>query len=152
MFELGGGAGFTLESLDEFGVKGERERQNLDGDFPVELALPGPVHDGHAAPAQLLQDLVLATDGLGDDVEFRDLAGGNSLRRRGDTHVEATTRAVLGSLLGFGAAPGAEHCPKLGSREGGRQWLPESLVSRTVKGCRRRWVCPPASVTASSSQ
>ena len=59
MFERRRGAGLALEALHEFGVEGEGERQDLDGDFAVELLLAGAVDDGHPAPAQLLQDLVL---------------------------------------------------------------------------------------------
>ena len=66
MFELGGGAGLALEALHEFGVEGQGERQHLDGHFAVQRLFPGPEDDGHAAPAQLLEDLVFGAEGVRD--------------------------------------------------------------------------------------
>ncbi len=37
MLELRRGARLPLEALDELGVKGEREGQDLEGDFPLQV-------------------------------------------------------------------------------------------------------------------
>ena len=59
VLQLGGGAGLALEALDELGVERQREGQHLDRHLALELAILGPIHQRHPAPAQLLDDLVL---------------------------------------------------------------------------------------------
>ena len=73
MLELGGGAGFALEALDELFIEGQGEGQDLDRDVALELPLARLEHDRHPAAPQLLEDLVLVLELRLDEIEFRDL-------------------------------------------------------------------------------
>ena len=52
------GLGLAFEPRQPVGVGRHRLRQDLDGDVPIELAVPGPVHLAHPARAQRGEDLV----------------------------------------------------------------------------------------------
>ncbi len=51
---------FALEPRDPLFVFGERFRKNFDGDFALELDIPGTVHLAHATCTDGLEDLVVA--------------------------------------------------------------------------------------------
>ena len=106
MLELGRGARFALEALDEFLVEGERKRQDLDGDVALELALAGLEDDRHASAAQLLDDVVLLFQLLADQIDFRDLRLTLERRRR---QVQTAGPAELTGIVVLGAAAGAIH-------------------------------------------
>src|SRR3989454_4855512 len=69
VLELRRGAGLTLKPLDEFFVERERERQDLDGDLALQLFLARLEDDGHAAPTELVEDLVLVLELLPHELE-----------------------------------------------------------------------------------
>ena len=73
MLELGGGAGFALEALDELLVEREREGEDLDGDVALELAFARLEDDRHAAAAELVEDFVLLFELLPNHVDFGQL-------------------------------------------------------------------------------
>jgi hypothetical protein len=59
MVQTRGGAGLTLEALDERLVEGELARQHFDGYVALQGRLVGFVDHGHPAAAYLLHDLIL---------------------------------------------------------------------------------------------
>src|SRR5438270_62718 len=70
MVELGQGLGLRLEAFDEAFVLEQLGRQRLQSDLAAERLLDGAVDDGHAAPAEALDDLVLAQPGAGQVLHF----------------------------------------------------------------------------------
>ena len=46
------------EALEAVGIGGQRRRQDLEGDVPIEARIQRPVHLTHTASAKLLDDLV----------------------------------------------------------------------------------------------
>ena len=58
--KTGGGLGLTLESLAFVGSGKVTGQQHLDGDRAVEALIPRPIHNTHAAPAQLVLHVVTA--------------------------------------------------------------------------------------------
>src|SRR6266540_2534542 len=108
MLEPGGRTSFALETLDEFSVERQGERQHLDRDFSVELFFFRLEDDRHAPAAQLVEDFVFLFELLAHHVDFRDLrrldahAGG---RHRGQ--VETARIAELRGVLILRATTGA---------------------------------------------
>ena len=49
---------FTFEALQPAGVRGERRRQNLDGDTTLQARIPRPVYLAHSARAQRGDNLI----------------------------------------------------------------------------------------------
>ena len=113
VFELGRGAGFALESLHELGVEGQGKRQHLYRHFPLELPVLGPIDHGHAAPAQLLDDLVLRRQRLAHQIELLQHPGRDGMDRRGRHQIETAGGAELRFSGDFAATAGAEHGVKL---------------------------------------
>ncbi len=109
VLETGGSPGFAGESLDEFGVKGERKWQDLDRNLAFEVSVAGPIDDRHPAAPEFLEELVLLAQGVPDDIEFGDISAGDRLDGRAHPQVEATGGAELRRLLDLGAAPLTEH-------------------------------------------
>src|SRR5205807_7902406 len=108
MFELGGGAGFALEALDEFLIERQGERQNLDRDFAVELFFLRLEDDRHPPAAQLVEDFVFLVELLAHHVDFRDVRRLDAhTRRRRRGQVEAARIAELRGVLILSATAGA---------------------------------------------
>ena len=61
-FEVRGGLRLAAEPLDEVGVGGELGEQHLDRHRPVEQAVAGEEHVGHAAAPDALLDLVAVVE------------------------------------------------------------------------------------------
>ena len=61
----------ALEAREGLRVLGEVPRQHLDGDVALELRVPCPVDDTHAALAELREDLVRSDPGSGNDGHAR---------------------------------------------------------------------------------
>ena len=61
------GFGLLLESVDESRIQAELRCQHLEGHVAAQGRLPGLVDDGHAAPADFLQDVILP-QGFADQV------------------------------------------------------------------------------------
>ena len=81
--ELGQQSGFPMEPFGEGPTSTCRHRQQLEGDWAVELGLPRPIHSPHAALANQFEDL--------------------ELREGGRHHVKGRRRAtVRGCLVAFG--------------------------------------------------
>ena len=59
VLELPGNAGFFGKPMGRTGVLVELVVENLDRDFPTEGVVRSPVDDAHAAPAHLLQQLMV---------------------------------------------------------------------------------------------
>ena len=106
VLELGRRAGFALEPLDELLVEGERERQDLDRDFALELFLPRLEDDRHAAPPELVEDLVLVLQLLPHELELGQLLGRLD---RGRREIQAAGAAELTGVVVLGAAAGTIH-------------------------------------------
>ncbi len=117
VLELGGRTGLALEPLDELLVEREGERQDLDGDFAIELGFLGLEDDRHPAAAQLVEDFVLLFELLAHHLDFRQLLllldGADRSRRR---QIEAAGVAELRAILILGAAAGAIQSDLRGSR------------------------------------
>ena len=58
MREGGDCFGLPLEPREGVGVRGQVRRKDLDGDVPVELAVPRPVDFSHTPGADRPEDLV----------------------------------------------------------------------------------------------
>ena len=58
MIQRGDGAGFALEALLEFRIKGKMSGENLDGDDAVEAGVGGTIDLTHAASSQRRSDLI----------------------------------------------------------------------------------------------
>ena len=117
VLELGGGAGFALEALDEFLIEGERERQDLDRDFAVELLFVRFEYDRHAAAPQLVEDLVLLGELLAHHIDFRDLRRLDTRAcRRSRRQVEAAGVAEFRGVLILGTAASAIQAILRGNR------------------------------------
>ena len=58
MFERGGGARFLDETLTPVGIGDQIRRQDLERDLAIQFDVEGAVDDAHAAPADLVDDLV----------------------------------------------------------------------------------------------
>src|SRR2546430_5071091 len=132
MVELGGGAGFALEALDEFLVEGEGEGEHLDRDVALELLLQGPEDDGHAPATELLEDLVLLLELVPDHVDLGELLlGGLDLpdRRRGGQVLPARS-TELEILFVLGAVTGAIHPGSGGTRGNLRTAAPGCQLTR----------------------
>src|SRR6476661_5667090 len=94
-------------------VECERERQHLDGHFALELAVPGPVHQRHAPPAELLDDLVFGRQCLTDEVGLLEGARRDGVDGRRCHEIEAAGWTELGFTGDLASAAGAEHARKL---------------------------------------
>ena len=113
MLELGGRAGLTLEPLDELGIEREGEREHLDGDFALQLPVPGPIDQSHPAPPEFLDDLVLGGERLAHEIGLLERARGDGMHGRRRHEIETAGWAELGFAGDFAAATGAEHARKL---------------------------------------
>lgn len=60
MVEAGEDLGLSLEPSESVGIKGERLREDLEGDLPVELRIGSPIHLAHAALADQGGDVIVA--------------------------------------------------------------------------------------------
>ena len=80
-----GGLGLALESLPFVGSGKVAGQQHLDGDRAVKALIPRPVHNTHAAPAQLVLHFVAA--------EMRRLGGPRPGRRHARIRAGATREA-----------------------------------------------------------
>src|SRR2546425_2672445 len=107
MLELGGGAGFALEALDEFLIERQGERQNLDRDFAVELFFLRLEDDRHAPAAELVEDFVFLVELLAHHIDFRDLRLDAHAGRRRRGQVETARIAELRGVLILRATAGA---------------------------------------------
>ena len=68
--------GFALEAREPIGIRGERGRQDLDGDLALQLRVGRPIHLAHAAFADLRGDFVDAETGAGREGQgWRDYTG-----------------------------------------------------------------------------
>src|SRR5262245_14958217 len=56
----GGGARLLAEHADRGGIGAQLRGQELDGDRPLQLEVPGEMHDAHAAAADLVAQLIAA--------------------------------------------------------------------------------------------
>ena len=56
--ERGEQPGLSIEAAQSIGVRGQRARQNLDGDVATELGVAGSIHLAHPAGANRRGDLV----------------------------------------------------------------------------------------------
>jgi len=82
--ELGGGAAFGVETLDELRAAGELFGEDFDGDEAVEGELLGFVDGGHGAGTELAEDfvagdLLAGAFGLGHLAEALELTLGDEL-------------------------------------------------------------------------
>jgi hypothetical protein len=75
MLEAGSRSGLPLEPLDELLVERQGERQHLDRDVTLQMAVVRLVDDRHPPPAQLAVDLPLRGQHLADDVDLTQLGG-----------------------------------------------------------------------------
>ena len=66
-----GGARLLLEAAQTLFVRGHRLRQDLDGHFPAEAAVPGPIDLAHPTRADRRDDLVGPEPGTGDESHVR---------------------------------------------------------------------------------
>ena len=83
--ERAGQPRLAQEALREGGVGLAKGAQLLQRDQAVEVGLAGEEHGGHAAPAELLEDLVAADrprDAIAHSLEARRAAGLANKRRR----------------------------------------------------------------------
>src|SRR5262245_61427233 len=81
--ETGRRLGLGAEAL-HLGWRGQLAGEDhLEGDFPFEADLPGPIHDAHAASRDLLQQLVVAEvlSPRWDGIDRRRLARGEVARK-----------------------------------------------------------------------
>ena len=62
MIQRGQRSGFLLETPDGGGAGGRLDAQDLDGDIPAELRVPGAIDLSHAAGAEQSDDLVWAAE------------------------------------------------------------------------------------------
>src|SRR5213596_3763526 len=111
VLELRRGAGLTLKPLDEFLVERERERQDLDGDLALQLFLARLEDDRHAAPTELVEDLVFVLELLPHELELGQLLRILDRRRR---EIQTAGAAELTGVVVLSAAAGAIHplCPR----------------------------------------
>jgi len=68
--------GFALEAREPIVVGGDRRRQDLDGDLPLQLRVGGPIDLPHAPFADLCGDFIDAETGTGRKGQgWRDYTG-----------------------------------------------------------------------------
>jgi hypothetical protein len=60
MLENGGRRGLSAKALDEFLSRQRTGQNHFQSDDPAKFLLPGLVHDSHAAPGNLLQEIVVS--------------------------------------------------------------------------------------------
>ena len=59
MIERGRGARFALEPFEGFAIRGERGRQEFDGDLPAQARVFGAIDHAHAALAQVRNNAIV---------------------------------------------------------------------------------------------
>jgi hypothetical protein len=106
--ELGGRLGLTREAGAEGGIVRELRGEDLDRDEPLEPEIARPIDHGHAAAADLVLDLVLVAEGVGDAVA-------EGIGHGGDTRETATF--VSGADAGAGR--GCANAGRCGRRSSG---------------------------------
>ena len=74
--------GFAVEALPELRFAGERGRQNLDGDDPIEARVTGAIDLAHAARADRGLDLVRSQTGARIECQGGDYMGSRGVSRR----------------------------------------------------------------------
>ncbi len=118
VLELGGGAGFALEALDELLVERQREGKDFDGDVALELALARLEDDRHAPAPELVEDFVLLFELLPNHVDFGQLrlAGLDGAGRSGRGQIQPARAAELAAVFVWRAAAGAIHPVSEGTR------------------------------------